>query len=197
MRLIYKILIIFLFVFITFGTISGCLDDSVVEFNCVDGKDDDNDGKIDCADKDCSGNVNCIGITCDDFIEAYCNRVVDCDGGTFENCIVFAELFIFSLDCNDIEDLPTVNECITDLENFDCEDLLNDLGPVSCAPLQGVCDVCDIGEDCGEGLICVDCLEDCTGVAERCVGFFFDQVCEDGFVVLLVEMIIYCFVCSR
>ena len=190
MRLIKLLSITFLLSFLIIGTMVGCDGDDgdngngngelAGETECADLMDNDDDGEIDCEDIDCILAPNCVEVTCDDFLEAFCNRQVQCNGLTFEECIAFAELFISSLDCSDIEELPTANQCIADLDNFSCEDLLNDLGPESCAPSEGVCEVCDVDEDCGEGLICVDCLEDCTGVPERCVGFFFDQVCEDG-----------------
>ncbi len=175
-----------LFSLIAIGTIGGCggggNGDGGGEFagetNCSDMIDNDGDGEVDCADIDCILDPSCP--TCDDFVDAFCERVVECDGLTFPQCVSLVEDFISSLDCEDIEELSTVNECIADLEDFNCEDLFNDLGPDSCAPSEGVCDVCEADEDCGENLICVDCLEDCTGVAKRCVGFFFDQECVDG-----------------
>jgi len=76
-----------LFIFIAIGTIGGCGDSGIVgefagEVNCMDGIDNDGDTETDCEDIDCILDPAC-NVTCDDFLEAFCNRAVDCDGFTF------------------------------------------------------------------------------------------------------------------
>jgi len=176
-----------LFIFIAIGTIGGCGDSGIVgefagEVNCMDGIDNDGDTETDCEDIDCILDPAC-NVTCDDFLEAFCNRAVDCDGFTFVECIIVVELLIEEIEifeCNDIVELPTANECIADLANFDCAAFNDALGPDSCSPSEGLCDVCDVDEDCADGLFCFDCVGNCTGVASRCTSAFFNQECEDG-----------------
>ena len=191
MRLIKFLSITFLLSFLIIGTMVGCDGDNgdgdngelAGETECADLMDNDDDGEVDCEDIDCILAPNCVEVTCDDFIEAGCNRLVECDGVTLEDCIDIIELIIDvneNIDCNDVTGLPTVSECIAEIDNFDCEDFNNDLGPDSCSPSEGLCEICEVDEDCAEGLICVDCVDNCTGVDMRCTSAFFDQICEDG-----------------
>jgi hypothetical protein len=119
-------------------------------------------------------------ITCNEFLETFCDRAVECDTFTFEECLLLVDLFVSAFDCSDVTELSTINECIDDLADFNCEDLNNGLGPDSCSPSEGICDVCEQDGDCADGLICLECVEDCTGVVNRCGSFFFEQECVDG-----------------
>ena len=202
MRLMTIISIIFLFIFISFGTIGGCgggngdgesngngNEGLAGETNCMDGIDNDGDTEIDCADIDCILDPNCDA-DCEDFINALCERRVECNAAmNFENCVDFFELFS---GCDEFfEALPDPNQCIADLDNFDCEALNEDtLLPDTCTPV-GACNICETDEDCPEGLVCSMCFEglfgmegptECTGVVDRCAPFsFFFVDCGDGF----------------
>lgn len=188
MRIIKLLSIITLFFLITFGIIGCGSSDGdgngeiVIELICDDGLDNDENGFTDCEDLACIIDPVCE-VECEEFVNASCNRLDECGILFIIPCedsllLLIEEEEIF--DCNQIVELPTANECISDLANFDCEALINDLGPDSCSASEGLCDVCDVDEDCSEGLLCFDCTGDCTGVAKRCTNAFFDQVCEDG-----------------
>ena len=181
-----------LIILISFGTIGGCGGgdgdgsgnggELAGEMNCTDGIDNDDDTEIDCADIDCILDPACT-IACEEFVEAYCDRIGECGVILLVPCKDSIESLIENedvFDCTQITNLPTANECITDLDEFDCDALIDDFGPESCSASEGLCDECEVDEDCGEGLLCFDCKEDCTGVDSRCTNAFFDQQCEDG-----------------
>jgi len=184
MRIIKLSSITFLFLCLTFGTMVSCDGDDnqdeelAGELICDDGIDNDDDGDTDCEDFDCILDPNCVVVTCDDFFEAGCNRVVECDeGGNIEECIAISELVV---DCNIINNFPNPNQCIADLENFNCELLDAGFLPNSCTPVSA-CEECQNDSDCEEGLACLDCFNDCIGDVKRCTfpnNFLIE--CEDG-----------------
>ena len=188
MRIIKLASIIFLFICISFGTIGGCGDS---EIN-IDG--DGNGGIFD-------GDDNGLSQLCEDFINALCERGGECNAApNFDNCVDFFELFT---GCDLIENLPNPNQCIADLDNFDCVAFTEDtLLPDTCTPV-GACDICETDADCPEELFCSSCFDgfddldgfpglddldgldgppECTGVVDRCAPFsFFFVDCGDGF----------------
>jgi len=152
------------------------------EINCTDGIDNDGDTLIDCEDIDCilAPACNVISATCEDFINAVCERSGECNAVfNFENCVTFFGNFT---NCNTIHNLLDVNQCIADLDNFDCVALTEDtLLPDTCTS-EGTCDICESNADCPVGLSCNDCFDNCTGAVDRCIplSFFFAD-CIDGF----------------
>ena len=126
---------------------------------------------------------------CKDFIEVGCDRMVECDDSIlFDEC-VFASLFVFEVgvggDCSNVAAGPTFNQCLEDLSEFECSLIDEDIPP-SCQsvlignPPVGLCGVCDTDADCAEGLICSECIGDCTGAPSRCTDLFIPFTCEDG-----------------
>lgn len=157
------------------GAISG-------ETSCADGIDNDGDAQIDCDDIDCvlAPACNVTSATCEDFINALCERTGECnEQSEFQNCVDFFRVFT---NCNTIDILPDVNQCIADLDNFDCVALTDDtLLPDTCWPV-GTCDVCESDADCPGDLLCVDCFDNCTGAVDRCAPLSFHFAdCVDGF----------------
>ena len=152
MRLMKIISIIFLFICITFGAIGGCGDD-------------DDGGDID--------------QLCDEFLDALCERVEECDEEVnFNQCV---EIFEPLVDCDTVDGLPDPDQCIADLDTIDCEALdVDDLLilPDSCQPV-GTCDICETDADCPDDLMCFACTEDCTGEVDRCT-WIFNVECPDG-----------------
>lgn len=178
-----------------------CIDDGGVagETNCTDGIDNDGDNLIDCTDLNCLSDPACDAAVgdCEDFIDALCDRFGECnEQSAFGNCVSF---FTFFTDCETVENLPDPDDCIADLDNFDCVTLTEDtILPDSCVP-EGACDVCTSNADCPDDLLCSECFDglddifddgffdgdmnefECTGVVDRCapLSFFFVD-CGDG-----------------
>jgi hypothetical protein len=123
---------------------------------------------------------------CGGLAEAICTRSVECDiDPSFSECIEtpFIEQI---LDCVEILG-TTLDECIVDLADFDCDALAEDEFPETCEELMivipppvGGCAVCQGDEDCPADLKCFGCFEDCTGEVMRCSDSEFFIECEDG-----------------
>jgi hypothetical protein len=72
---------------------------------------------------------------CEDFFVAICDRVVECDIGTFDECLL--ELLFFfeevaGIDCSNVFEGDTLDECIEDLDDFDCDLIGDAIVPDSC-----------------------------------------------------------------
>jgi hypothetical protein len=190
MHIIKLLSIIFLFVFITFGIIGGCGssdgndgdEELAGELICDDGIDNDEDTEIDCDDIDCILDPACTGASCEEFVEAFCNRIDECGIILFIPCE--ESLALQGLDC-DILEGSVPQQCIDDISENDCNEV--DMGnlPESCGEDQfsviGGCEECEDDLDCEEGLICIDCIDECTGSVKRCtVAALAVLECEDG-----------------
>lgn len=183
----------FLLLFIAFGTIGGCggggggdgngngngNGELAGETNCTDGQDNDGDIEVDCDDIDCILDPAC-GVTCEDLLDAQCNRFEECEVSTFEDCLSVFEFLGFV--CDRIEGTVT-QECIDDTNELNCDAVSNGEVPESCEGVFefiGICEQCEVDEDCVEGLLCFDCIDDCTGGVKRCSDELFPFICEDG-----------------
>lgn len=119
-------------------------------------------------------------LSCEDIENALCERTEECDQEiTVELCFSALEFLkdASGLACEEIFNLSNAQDCVADLDNFDCQEL--DIAPpASCSP-EGVCDICETDNDCDESQLCFECFEDCTGAVDRCSSVFFSR-CEDG-----------------
>ena len=194
-RIIKLISIIFLLVTVTFG-LGGCdssenddnQDEELAgELICDDGIDNDGDTDIDCDDIDCILDPVCE-VACDDIIAAYCDKTAECNGTTFEDCILEFDGFLNNdnmlgnaFDCEIIVELPTAQQCVEDIGNMDCSAIDNVEAPDSCFPAEA-CNVCESDEDCADGLFCFECIINCTELfpTSRCSANNFFIQCEDG-----------------
>jgi subtilisin-like proprotein convertase family protein len=126
--------------------------------NCANGIDDDGDGKIDCADSDCSGSPSCVE-ACGDLIDNDADGLTDCaDPDCFNdpiNCPPPPEL-----DCTN--GLDDDGDTAVDCADSDCAARPPCL-PENCA--NGIDDDGDGLTDCSDP----DCLAD-----PACAGFDFD-----------------------
>jgi len=188
MRILKLLSIITLFFLITFGIIGGCGSGSdgdgngevVIELICDDGIDNDGNGFTDCEDLACVIDPVCEVVSCEAIFDSLCDRFEVCELGTFEDCILVFELLGFN--CENIESTAT-QECIDDLNIFDCEDVEMGNLPDSCADtltIIGSCDECEVDADCPGDLFCFECFENCTGEVNRCSGLLFFLECTDG-----------------
>lgn len=115
--------------------------------NCTDGKDNDGDNKIDCADADCKSEDVCKE-TCTDGKDNDLDDKVDCkdaDCATAPNCVCL------TLDCND------KNPCTDDK----CD---SKTGKCTYADNKLACndgDACTSGDGCGGGK-CLGAAKDCS-----------------------------------
>ena len=155
MRIIKIISTVFLFIFISFGTIGGCGSSG-------DGDDDD--------------------VSCEEFFEVFCDKALECElVTTFEECELV--LAFFGVNC-DILEISAPQQCIDDINDLACEEIGMDEAPDSCeegtVEVVGGCEVCEDDADCPEGLSCSECFEDCTGNVMRCGVPFGFLECEDG-----------------
>jgi len=181
-----------LFVFVGLGTVGGCGSsggsgdgdgngDLAGEINCMDGIDNDGDTQTDCDDIDCILDPVCNMpvLSCEDIKNAFCERSAECfDQLTVELCLIALGVIEDSgFECEEIFNLSNAQDCVADLDNFDCQEL--DIAPpVSCSP-EGVCDICVTDNDCNESQLCFGCFENCTGAVDRCSGAL-PYRCEDG-----------------
>jgi len=125
--------------------------------NCTNGRDDDKDGLIDCADPDCTGAPACAPAV------EICNNTIDDDGDSLVDCAdpdcngANGCEFGTELTCNDAFD----NDADGDI---DCADL-DCAGDPACAPPV---EICTNGID-DDGDTLIDCADpDCSG-APACV----------------------------
>ena len=186
MSLLRLFSITFLFLCLTFGTMVSCDGDGdqdeelAGELICNDGIDNDNDGDTDCEDIDCILAPNCVPASCEDVLDANCQLLVDCELSTFEDCILAFE--IVGIVCENVESTAT-QECINDIDETSCDDAEMGVTPESCVATQeilGVCDECEVDEDCPVGLFCFPCIDQCTGVVDRCTPLILFAECTDG-----------------
>jgi len=115
---------------------------------------------------------------CEDIENALCERAAECDQETtVEFCLSGLEIIkeVSEVDCEEIFNLSSAQDCVADFDNFDCQDITL---PASCSP-QGACNVCATDNDCDAGQFCFECFQDCTGSVNRCTSVFFSR-CEDG-----------------
>jgi len=118
---------------------------------------------------------------CEDSKNAFCERAAECDleiAETVELCLLALEFIedVF-LDCEEIFNSSSAQDCVADLENIDCQEL--DIAiPASCSP-EGACNICETDNDCDASQLCFECSQDCTGEVNRCSGLFFSR-CGDG-----------------
>ena len=113
-----------------------------------------------------------------------------CDISTFLECLEEAQFALdalFNVECDNVVEGPTFDECLDDLTGFDCVALGDGEIPQTCeGQLEqiGQCDVCQTDEDCLGNLEnrqgCFECEEDCTGEVMRCSNTVFFTECEDG-----------------
>ena len=199
-----RLLVIFvIFVLVGLGTMWGCDPLSGVDWvgpgankpgetNCTDGIDNEGDNIIDCEDVECHFDPVCFVPevpSCDDIKIHYCQRSAQCDKKPTnkpqdlelrrELCLLELEEVIegSGFDCEEIFNLPNARDCSIELYHTGCRDL--DIAPpASCSPV-GACDICDTDNDCIESQTCFECLQDCTGVVNRCSSFLPNR-CEDG-----------------
>jgi len=142
--------------------------------------DNDGDTEIDCDDIDCILDPNCVPASCDDFLNASCQLFEDCELIPFEDCILALELA--GLVCENVESTAT-QECINDIDETSCDVAEMGVEPESCLGTQvpiGLCDECEVDEDCPVGLFCFPCTADCTGVVDRCTSLILFAECTDG-----------------
>ena len=131
------------------------------EQNCTDGIDNDGDTETDCEDIDCILDPACIGLTCEDFVNIFCNRVDECFaefdlGQIFDECVMdISEIAEETMYCNDFEESSTAQECLDDYAEFDCGGVLLGAAPESCEQ-EGICEPCETDDDCALGQICGD-----------------------------------------
>jgi len=186
MRIIKLSSITFLFLCLTFGTMVSCDGDGdqdeelAGELICNDGIDNDNDGDTDCEDIDCILAPNCVPASCEDVLDANCQLLVDCELSTFEDCILAFE--IVGIVCENVESTAT-QECINDIDETSCEDVEMGILPESCGDtleILGLCDECEVDEDCPVGLFCFPCTAECSGVVSRCTSQILFAECTDG-----------------
>jgi len=118
------------------------------------------------------------GVSCEDVVDVFCERVLICEPSiTFEECVLF-----LAQDCDNVEDTFS-QECLVDIAELDCSDVLLPLIPEACredVERSGLCDECINDSDCVEGLGCFDCTDDCTGNVSRCAPFEITAECTDG-----------------
>lgn len=131
----------FLFVLISLGTVGGC------------GGGDDGGGEMDAGEVDMgdSGGGSDNPRTCDEFVNAVCDRADECGlnppGG---GCVVEFLFEDLGIECNEFVVKTFPNQCIDDLDNFDCGLLFGDQLPRSCGEQLVIPDI-DIPEGpCGE-----------------------------------------------
>ena len=114
--------------------------------NCTDGKDNDGDTKVDCADADCSDQAACQEI-CDDGKDNDLDDQVDCKD---PDCVTAGNCACAVKDCDD-KQLCTNDSC--DVKTGKCVN----------APNQLICNdgnACTSGDTCGGGK--------CVGLAKSC-----------------------------
>ena len=137
--------------------------------DCYSGKDDDCDGKVDCADPDCASVCTCGPENCSDGLDNDCDGQVDCKDA---DCVSATECkpvqgctpqfpFFIEIICNDGVD----NDCDgkVDCDDPDCKRP----GDCGCAPKETSCndgkdEDCDKSTDCAD----TDCQK-CTPGSER------------------------------
>jgi hypothetical protein len=72
---------------------------------------------------------------CEDLILSICDRVVECNIVTFDECILELRFFyeeVAGIDCRDVSGSETLDECIEDLDDFDCDLIGDAIVPDSC-----------------------------------------------------------------
>lgn len=132
------------------------------EENCADGKDNDGDGKVDCADIDCNARACSEGDVC--CTNGICTTDMDADGYVNVDC--------GGQDCNDNDRMvyPDAPEDCNDQKDNDC-DGDTDCYDFDCAsnPESGCCPVGDLAKTgCPEEFGCVDCNGTCFQAGYVC-----------------------------
>jgi hypothetical protein len=147
------------------------------EFVCIDGADEDCDGRIDCSDPDCGGRPECMGcfpfeFFCSDGRDEGCDGFVDCDDRECATTPDCRECLPFELSCTDGGD----DDCDG---LFDCDDPECAIRPVcgGCLPIEIQCDD-GRDEDCDGRVDCED--PDCAffPVCGGCLPL--ELTCDDG-----------------
>ena len=141
-KLIKCFSIILLFLLIAIGTIGGCGgsggngDDGggggelAGETNCSDGLDNDGDTQVDCADIDCILDPDCP--ECEEIVAILCDRADECGFVLIDECVVDFVFNDLGFDCEEFLAGPFNDECMEDMDDFDCDELGEDILPESC-----------------------------------------------------------------
>jgi len=141
-RVIKCFSIILLFILIAIGNIGGCGgsggngDDGggggelAGETNCSDGLDNDGDTQVDCADIDCILDPACP--ECEEIVAILCDRADECGFVFADECVIDFVFNDLGIDCEEFLAGPFTDECMEDMDNFDCDELGEDILPESC-----------------------------------------------------------------
>ncbi len=128
------------------------------EYQCDDGRDNDNDDQIDCDDSDCDFNPACSELVCDNGLDDDDDGYVDCDDFTCFNapiCLSNAENSVGTctdgadndgdseIDCDDLG-CAFISICLPEYDCNDGEDNDND-SHVDCEDSD-----CDLSPECAE-----------------------------------------------
>jgi len=189
--------ILILFVLVGLGTVGGCGSSGgggggegccvIGPDACVDGT---NQAECDLLEGVLDKGVLCGAIPecgdvppvlgCEDIEDAFCEKSAECIEITVELCLLGLDIIKEGneLDCEEIFNLSSAQDCVADLDNFDCPESDLNIIPASCSP-EGVCNICETDNDCDASQLCFECFEDCTGEVDRCASALFSR-CEDG-----------------
>lgn len=100
------------------------------EGDCTDGVDNDGDTEVDCEDIDCILDPACPG--CEEIVAILCNRADECGFVLEDECIADYVFNDLGFDCSEFLTGPFTDECMDDIDNFDCDSFGNDELPESC-----------------------------------------------------------------